>query len=47
MSGPLMLIVGVVYAYIAAEQYWRGNPGIALAFFGYAISNIGLSFTAK
>lgn len=47
MSSYLMLAVGVVYAYISAEQYWRGNPGIALAFFGYAVSNIGLSFTAK
>lgn len=47
MSGPLIAITGFIYAYIAADQFWRGNPGMGIAYFGYAIANVGLWMLAK
>ena len=47
MSGPLIALTGLIYAYIAAEQFCKGNPGMGIAYFGYAMSNIGLYLLAK
>lgn len=47
MSAALIAAVGVVYAVIAADLYLAGKPGLALAFAGYAIANIGLFLEAK
>lgn len=42
MSANLIIITGLIYAYVAAEQWMRGNHGMALAFAGYSFSNYGL-----
>ena len=42
MSSWLIAIVGVMYAFVAAELAYKGNWWQALVFFGYAVSNIGL-----
>ena len=47
MSSPLILIVGVVYLVVAADQYRQGNPGMAIAWAGYALANVGLAMAAK
>ena len=47
MSANLIAIVGVVYFVIAANLYLSGKPGLALAFAGYAVSNVGLYFEAR
>lgn len=47
MSSWLIAVVGVVYAYIAFEQYAKGNTAMAITFGGYAVSNIGLYLGAK
>lgn len=47
MSAALIAAVGVVYAVIAADLYLASKPGLALAFAGYAIANIGLFLEAK
>lgn len=47
MSGPLIALTGLIYAYISADQFWRGNPGMGIAYFGYALSNIGLYLLAR
>ena len=47
MSANLIACVGVVYAFIAVNLWLSGKPGLALAFFGYAVSNIGLYFEAR
>jgi hypothetical protein len=47
MSANLIAIVGVVYAVIAANLYLSGKPGLALAFAGYAVSNVGLYLEAR
>lgn len=47
MSAPLILAVGVVYLVVALDQYRQGSPGMALAWFGYAVANVGLAMAAK
>ena len=47
MSGHLIALTGVIYAYISAYQFWRGNPGMGVAYFGYALSSIGLYLLAR
>lgn len=42
MSRPLIVIVGLIYAYIAAETGIRGNAGLSIMYAGYALGNIGL-----
>lgn len=47
MSSGLILAVGVVYLVVAVDQYRQGSPGMALAWFGYALANVGLAMAAK
>lgn len=47
MSGPLIALTGFIYAYIAADQLWKGNPGMGIAYVGYALANVGLYLLAK
>jgi hypothetical protein len=47
MSGLLIIITGLIYAYIAAEQLFKGNPYMAIVYGGYAIGNVGLYLMAK
>jgi len=47
MSGWLIAMTGLVYAYVAIEQGIKGNIGLAIAYTGYAFSNIGLYLLAK
>jgi hypothetical protein len=47
MSGWLIIITGLIYAYVAVEQYMSGNQGLAIAYTGYAFSNVGLFMLAK
>jgi hypothetical protein len=47
MSSPLILFVGAIYLAVAVDQYRKGSPGMAIAWFGYALANVGLAMTAK
>jgi hypothetical protein len=47
MSAALIAAVGIVYAVIAADLYRSGQPGLALAFAGYALANVGLWMEAR
>lgn len=47
MSAALIAAVGVVYAVIAADLYLAGKTGLALAFAGYALANVGLYLEAR
>jgi NhaP-type Na+/H+ or K+/H+ antiporter len=47
MSAWLIALVGAIYAYIAAEQLFRGNPYMAVVYAGYAFSNVGLYLLTK
>ena len=47
MSAPLILFVGVIYLAVAVDQYVKGSPGMAIAWFGYAVANVGLAMAAR
>lgn len=47
MSGPLIALTGLIYAYVAADQFWKGNVGMGIAYVGYAFANIGLFLLAQ
>ena len=47
MSSNLILITGVIYAYVAIEQGIKGNTGMLIAYIGYAFANIGLYMLAS
>ena len=42
MSGWLIAFVGLIYCGVAVDQYRKGDYGLAIAYAGYAFSNIGL-----
>jgi hypothetical protein len=46
MSGTLIILTGLIYAYVSLEQGTKGNAGMCMAYAGYAFSNIGLYFLA-
>ena len=46
MNKLLIAVIGIVYACISADQLFKGNIGTSIAFFGYAIGNIGLYMVA-
>lgn len=47
MSAPLILGVGAVYLIVALDQFRQGSPGMAIAWLGYAVANVGLAMVAK
>jgi hypothetical protein len=47
MSSHLIALTGCIYAYVSAEQFFRGNPGLGIAYMGYAFANVGLYLVAK
>jgi len=47
MSPWLIIITGLIYAYIAIEQALKGNSYMAIVYSGYAFSNIGLYLLAR
>jgi hypothetical protein len=47
MSANLIILVGLIYAYIAAEQLIGEHYHLSIVYFGYALSNIGLWLLAK
>jgi hypothetical protein len=46
MSSWLIIVTGVIYTYIAAEQCFKGNIGMAICYAGYAFGNVGLYMMA-
>ena len=47
MSGSLIILTGLIYAYVSLEQGTKGNVGMCVAYAGYAFSNVGLWFLAS
>lgn len=47
MSGWLIIVTGLIYAYIGLEQALKGNMAMAVVYSGYAFSNVGLYILAK
>jgi hypothetical protein len=46
MSAWLIIVTGLIYAYIAVEQGIKGNTAMLVVYGGYAFSNIGLYLMA-
>ena len=46
MAPWLILAIGFVYLYVAADLFYTGKQGLCLAFVGYAIGNFGLWIAA-
>lgn len=43
MSSWLIAVIGIVYLVVAIDLFFfKANPGLGIAFFGYAIGNVGL-----
>lgn len=47
MSGWLIALTGLAYAYVALEQATKGNTNLAIVYTGYAFSNVGLYLLAR
>lgn len=47
MSSNLIIITGLIYAYIALEQCFKGNAAMFVVYSGYAFSNVGLYLLAS
>lgn len=47
MSRPLIIIVGLIYAYVALEQGFKGSAGLAIMYAAYSMGNIGLWMIAS
>jgi hypothetical protein len=47
MSSWLIILTGLIYLYIACEQGFKGNMGMAICYAGYALGNVGLYIMAK
>lgn len=46
MSSWLIIVTGLIYAYIAVEQGIKGNTAMLITYGGYSVSNIGLYWMA-
>lgn len=46
MSAWLIAVIGIVYSLVSLDLLIKGNTGLGIAFFGYAIGNIGLYMEA-
>lgn len=47
MSGSLIILVGIIYAYVAFEQWLQGNVAMCIVWAGYAFANLGLWMALK
>jgi hypothetical protein len=47
MSAWLIIVTGLIYAYIGCEQALKGNVPMAVVYSGYAFSNVGLYILAS
>lgn len=43
MSGLLLFIVTIMYAFVAADQmFFKDNVALAIVYVGYTLANLGL-----
>jgi hypothetical protein len=47
LSQWLIAFIGVVYLVVSAGLFAEGKAGLAIAFLGYSIGNVGLYLAAK
>ena len=47
MSSWLIAVIGIVYLIVAFDLFLKGQIGLAIAFLGYSLGNVGLYLEAK
>lgn len=47
MSGHLIILTGFLYLWTCIDLYFQNKLGLSIAYFGYALANIGLYIVAK
>ena len=47
MSSWLIIVTGLIYAYIGIEQGLKGNIPMAITYLSYSTANVGLYFMAR
>ena len=46
MAAWLIACMGVVYLVVSIDLLMKGQPGLGIAFVGYALGNVGLTLEA-
>ena len=41
MSVGLIILVGLIYLYVAVDQFIKGNPGMCICYLSYAVAQVG------
>jgi hypothetical protein len=41
MSAPLVVLLGIIYAFIAVDLFMKGNTALSLCYFSSVIGNCG------
>lgn len=47
MSTVGMLIIGLIYAISSYDQFTKGNVGMALAFAGWSMGQMGMAYAVR
>ena len=47
MAPWLIALTGIIYVWVAGDLAWSGRYGLAIAYAGYSLANIGLYLAAK
>jgi hypothetical protein len=47
MSSNLIIVTGLIYAYIGIEQVIKGNVPMGVTYLSYSTANVGLYYMAK
>lgn len=46
MSGNLIIVTGLIYAFVGIDMFRQGNMGMSVAYFAYALANVGMYMVA-
>jgi hypothetical protein len=46
MSGNLIILTGIIYAYVGVDMFLQNNMGMSVAYFAYALANVGMYMVA-
>lgn len=47
MSTIGMIVIGLIYAASAVDQFTKGNIGMALAFAGWSLGQMGMAYAVR
>jgi len=47
MSKGLLIVVTLIYGWIAIDQFLKGNPNMGIVYIGYAFANVGMILMAS